>query len=267
VKDYILNTLVNHLSAPALNNLHVKLNRLTNRLRGIGNHSSMKLSGEAFCMEYVLKHYKIESIFDVGAHDGEYILNLRQRGFHGNAYAFEPHPVTYQRLEAYCQTDAKTTAFPFGLSNQKGTLTIYDRKPTKNQNGTHHASLYSDVITSLHKSDVEAIDIQLETLDEFVSSHDIKQIDLLKIDTEGHEFSIIQGGKATIESGKVKLIQFEFGQMNVVSRVFFKDFYDALSPKYRIFRLLPNNLQEIKHYDPETCEIFHYQNFLAIRKD
>jgi FkbM family methyltransferase len=266
VKDILVRLLVSAFSSPVFGGIHRKVHRLSNRLLGIGNHSSMYISGEAYCMQYILKHYTINTLFDVGAHDGEYIKTFREKGYSGKAFAFEPHPVTFNRLLAYCKNDKATTAFPFGLSSQKGSLTIYDRKPTAHQHGTHHASLYQDVIMSIHKSEIEATEIQLETLDQFIANQNIDQIDLLKIDTEGHEFSIIQGGKETLASGKVNLIQFEFGQMNVVSRVFFKDFFDALHPQYRIYRMLPNSLFEIKHYDPETCEVFHYQNFLAIKR-
>ena len=67
-------------------------------------------------------------------------------------------------------------------------------------------------------------------------------------------------------NNKISIIQFEFTQLNSTTRVFFKDFYELLSEKYKLFRLLPNGLLEIKSYNPTMQEIFGYQNFVAIMK-
>jgi hypothetical protein len=54
--------------------------------------------------------------------------------------------------------------------------------------------------------------------------------------------------------------------MNIISRVFFKDFFDVL-PNYIFYRLLPGGkLLEIKEYSPLNCEIFAFQNIIAILK-
>ena len=44
--------------------------------------------------------------------------------------------------------------------------------------------------------------------------------------------------KRDVAPGLADVVQFEFNEMNVVSRVFMKDFFDIL-PGYRLFRLLP----------------------------
>ena len=38
----------------------------------------------------------------------------------------------------------------------------------------------------------------------------------------------------------IDLIQFEFNEMNVVSRRFLSDFIELLGPRYELFRLLPD---------------------------
>ena len=54
--------------------------------------------------------------------------------------------------------------------------------------------------------------------------------------------------------------------MNVVSKSYFKNFWDLL-PNYKFYRLLPGGkFLEIKSYSPLNCEIFAYQNIVAILK-
>ena len=53
--------------------------------------------------------------------------------------------------------------------------------------------------------------------------------------------------------------------MNVISRRFFKDFWDFL-PEYDFFRLLPEGVLPLVQYVPSHCEIFAYQNIVCTRK-
>jgi hypothetical protein len=101
-------------------------------------------------------------------------------------------------------------------------------------------------------------------LDKFLKEENIDCVDLLKIDTEGNEYKVLIGVSEYIYAGKIKAIQFEFYEMNIISKVSFKDFWDLLS-KYRFYRILPGGgLIEIKNYYPLTTEIYAFQNIVAI---
>jgi hypothetical protein len=65
-----------------------------------------------------------------------------------------------------------------------------------------------------------------------------------------------------INGGNIKIIQFEFNEMNIVSRVFLKDFYQILKA-YKIYRLCETELIPLFHYD-SINEIFKFQNIIAI---
>jgi len=74
---------------------------------------------------------------------------------------------------------------------------------------------------------------------------------------------VLRGGIKTLKKKKIKAIHFEFNEMNVVSRCFFRDFWKILD-QYKFYRLLPNGMLEIRNYTPLSCEIFAYQNIVAI---
>ena len=61
------------------------------------------------------------------------------------------------------------------------------------------------------------------------------------------------------------MIQFEFNEMNVASRVFFRDFWLML-PNYEFYRLMVDGMIRIDKYDPIYCEIFAFQNIVAFRR-
>lgn len=127
--------------------------------------------------------------------------------------------------------------------------------------GSGHASLYKEVFKGMQPS---ICDVKIITIDSFCLENQITQIDLLKIDTEGNEFSILEGSKKMLSEHRIKTIHFEFGDRNVYSHVFMRDFFDILSD-YDIYRMLPYSLLKLD-YEPFFCEIFGYQNMVAVLK-
>ncbi len=178
-----------------------------------------------------------------------------------NIFAFEPHPLNYKRLLNNINAD-NFHCFNVGVGNSNGELSLYDYA---DNDGSTHASLYQEVIEDIHHGKAIEHKVKIIKLSDFVKEHNIDYIDLLKIDTEGNEMEVLLGLRDVLAEGKVGAIHFEFNEMNVVSKVFFKDYFDLL-PNYNFYRLLPNSMLEIKPYTPIDCEIFAYQNIVAIKK-
>ena len=82
------------------------------------------------------------------------------------------------------------------------------------------------------------------------------------MDIEGNEFKALEGiGKYL---NKVKIIQFEFGQANVDSRTYFRDYYEFfIKNDFLIYRITPTRLQLIKNWS-ENLEHFRVTNYLAV---
>lgn len=152
-------------------------------------------------------------------------------------------------------------AFNLGLGEKKGLVKIYDYK---DNDGSSHASLYSKVITEIHKSKAIEHDVKITTIDAFIKENKIDKINLLKIDTEGNELNVLKGAQRTLENNLIDVIHFEFNEMNVISKTFFKDFYNILRD-FTFYRMLPDGIISLGEYNPLLCEIFAYQNIVAIR--
>ncbi|HHB78798.1 MAG TPA: FkbM family methyltransferase [Saprospiraceae bacterium] len=232
-------------------------------LRGLGilNYSSHELTGESHFLSWFINNYSPKTIFDVGANKGDYSELCRKYGFIGHIYGFEPNPITYKKLKAL-ETD-KNHFFNIGFSNKPGSFELFYEK---GKDESTHATLYKESIPA-DNTKIVSCEIELKTVDQFVHEQNIKNIDLLKIDTEGNEYKILIGAKKTIEADIIRAIQIEITGINVISRVFFKDFFDLLSPKYNFFRLLPNSFLPIDEYNEFLfLELFAYQNIIAIKK-
>lgn len=118
------------------------------------------------------------------------------------------------------------------------------------------------MIEDLHHVDAVEKEITTTTLDGYAEASGIDHIHLLKIDTEGHELEVLRGASGLLQQKQIDLIQIEFNEMNVISRVFFRDFAETLSD-YRAFRLLPSGVLPINNY-PLKTELFAFQNLVFV---
>lgn len=227
---------------------------------GILNWNSDTNGEVKFLAEY-LSPLTEPIVFDVGANVGNYSESVKKICNTAQVYAFEPHPTTFNTLkQSSLIYDYK--AINCGLGNENGNVMLYDYK---NDDGSEHASLFKNVIEQIHGGESKAHEISIKKLDDLVLELNIDKIHLLKIDTEGNELSVLMGGEKSIRKGIIDVIHFEFNEMNVISRTFFKDFYDFL-PEYYFYRLMPEGFFHINAYTPKLCEIFAYQNIVCVKK-
>ncbi len=237
-------------------------------LRGMGilNYENSEISGEKFLLENLLKNAPKKSvIIDIGANIGNYAKKCMEINRNITLYAFEPHPKTFISLQKNAK-EFHFTAVNQGCGETNDMLMIYDYA---DNNGSSHASLYEDVIEKIHQSKKIATQVQIIKLDDFTSEKKIQHIYLLKIDTEGHELSVLKGAKELLNHQSIDYIQFEFNEMNTISKTFLRNFAEILS-NYKFFRLLPDGIVSIggdKGYNSYLLEIFAFQNIIAVRND
>lgn len=231
-------------------------------LRGLGilNFENSRVSGELHFLQSYLSKKKILTVLDVGANIGIYSEKIISIAPNTKIYSFEPHPDTFIKLKESSEKYG-FQSFPFGCGKENSQVLLYDYM---NNDGSPHASLYPDVIREIHGSATKQHLVNIIKLDDFVLQNNVDEIDLLKIDTEGNELNVLLGLENFIKKRKVKLIHFEFNEMNVVSRVFFKDIHTLLKNNYKFYRMLQDGLVPMAEYSTVFWEIFAYQNIVAV---
>jgi FkbM family methyltransferase len=243
--------------------LHQRLLNISLWGLGILNSENERWSGEDHFLRHLSRFIEADKsfvVFDVGANVGVYSQRLRALHPRARIFAFEPLPESFAILQRNLGPQG-VEVYNLALSDKAGAATIYTRPGET----TTHASLYSAVIEDLYHNSPHANPIETTTLDSFVAEHTIDRIGLLKLDTEGSELQILRGAQLLLDEGRIDLIQFEFNEMNVISRVFLRDFI-ALLPGYTLFRLLPDGLVPIQATPAFLNEIFAFQNIVAVRK-
>jgi hypothetical protein len=110
-------------------------------------------------------------------------------------------------------------------------------------------------------------DVRVERLDQLVASGTVElsahaEIDILKIDVEGHELPVLRGLGDLI--ARVKVIQFEFSAANLDTHSMFFDFWDFFEANgFMLYRVTPRGSMPIARY-AHTLENYRLSNILAV---
>ena len=186
----------------------------------------------------------IDNFFDVGSHYGETILLFIKYFEINNIYSFEASPINFKILNKKTKDIKKTKINIFNIALGKKKAQLVFNQSFESQSSTflnlNFNSKYlvrkkkflflkeNEYFHSKHF--VKVIDLK-----SFISDYNIKKIEILKIDTEGFDFEVIQGLQSEIK--KVKYIYFEH------------HFHDMFIKKYKFSEinnfLVKNNFKKV----------------------
>ncbi len=159
--------------------------------------------------EQLLDGCRSPVIFDIGAYHGEMGKYYRTRFPNSVVYCFEPFPEGYQTLVSGVISDTGIKTFNLGLSDASGDAEFFSNcfAPT---NTLLRAALAASETWGLGVLEENGrITAKFTTLDEFTSQHAIDRIDILKLDVQGAEHRVLQGGSRLFRDRRVKLIYSE----------------------------------------------------------
>lgn len=248
-------------------NYHI--NRLSLRGMGILNSEGEEVTGEYFFIRWLSVNANIRTVFDIGANTGNYSILLNNNIPNIHIFAYEPHPETFKILKKNTKKLTNIKIYNLGLDNKVGDSVLWDFSEDSELKSTQPtstlASNYKNVIEDFHNQKSMKYKIKTTTIEKEFKTNKLKKIDLIQIDTEGSELKILENAKNLIKNNKIRIIQFEFNEMNVYSNVFMKNYFDLLK-NYNLYRLLPNGFLPLGEYKPDKHEIFAFQNIVAINK-
>lgn len=150
-----------------------------------------------------LLNKKINVVFDVGSHKGETLQILLKNFEVENIYSFEPSLINYQNLlkkNKIKNPDTKIIFFNYGLGEKNEKKKFKQMKESssstlsKINEKTKYFKRKNLIINYGFKNDYyEETLVEIKKGISIVQEEKIKNIDFLKIDTEGHELYILKG--------------------------------------------------------------------------
>ncbi len=140
----------------------------------------------------LLKHYRINKVFDVGANIGSYANTLRKLGYHGDIISIEPLTAVYNILQNNAQKDVKwkTINIALGSKDEETYINI-----AGNSDSSSLLEMLPEHISSAPKSSyIGKEKITVRKLDTIISNYYNEDDRIfLKIDTQGFEKEVLDG--------------------------------------------------------------------------
>ena len=218
------------------------------------NNCDLNTNGELHLLQEVLPNCAV--VFDVGANVGDWAALALGINSDLNIHCFEPSVATYQTLQSRGLTGTLVLN-NLGLGSIQGDRTLHVFSDGAGTNSVYRREGINAVQSKTEQ-------IRLTTLDAYCQQAKVDQIDLLKLDVEGHELDVLKGAQAMLAKGQIKRIQFEYGGTYIDARILLKDLFDLLLPYgYKIYKIYPSSLHHDVRYD-QVLENFQYANYIAI---
>ena len=146
------------------------------------------------------------TIFDIGANEGVTTIAFSAAFPDAEIFAFEPIRATHEKLAEKTQSALRVKAFRIALGRKSGRV----RMRLKSLSVSNRIAGWRDIFKRGERVD-------MRNGDEFCAEHGIPRIDLMKIDTEGHDLEVLRGFKTMLKEGRIGLIDAEVG-MNPENR-------------------------------------------------
>jgi FkbM family methyltransferase len=193
------------------------------------------------------------SCLDVGANVGAISLMLAQRvGPFGKVLAFEPGPLTYNRLRRNISLNPSVAnvieTFNLGFSNKAGTLHW-----NEHENAKGNANL-------VETPGANTVSVEVTTIDDFFKNEAGRKLDFVKIDVESMEYEVILGGLATLRAGEPVIYYESLGVFEEYRKIpVFKLIQESLAPLGYSFWFLD------EQYNFRSADYPHYaDNTIAV---
>lgn len=172
-----------------------------------------------------LHDLNIATILDIGANAGQFALIINYLIPKAKIYSFEPILECFEKLKKTMVHIDSFRCFNLGIAEESGELLF--------EYNDFSASSSFLKMTSLAKQEfpktknTQQISVEVERLDFIAEDLDIVEPVLVKIDTQGYEDRVLNGGELTIKRSKVIIIETSFVKL-YEGQPLFDDIYTKL---------------------------------------
>jgi FkbM family methyltransferase len=137
---------------------------------------------------------KSKTIFDIGANIGTTSLFFASLNPKAKIYSFEPHPSSFKRAAENVSLNSFTNIelLNTGLGEKKEIVKLYEVN--------EHNPGMNRIIAE--EKNLPFKTIEIDSLDNICKVKGITQVDLIKLDVEGFEYSVLKGAKEIILNSK-----------------------------------------------------------------
>lgn len=196
---------------------------------------------------------------DIGANVGDWSLSLlRHAAELGRAdrlglHAFEPSAYTYGLLRQRMPATVRTNQI--ALSDSGGQRRMFVVAPGAGRNSLHQGAAEDEIGASVET-------VTAATVDGYLDAAGVARVELMKVDTEGHDLAVLYGARNAFTAHRISVVQFEYNHRWVYARCFLRDVFElAGTCGYQVGKLTPRGVEIYPGWDPDL-ETFVEGNYI-----
>ena len=194
----------------------------------------------------------IKTIVEVGSRDCLDAINLADYYEDSSVFCFECNPETINQCfinlqMAPFQIRSRINFFPFAVGSKEETRFFYKWKDKRNPGASSFLSRKRDA----HNQEQTVEKIQIKRLDDVLSGHGVKKIDLLCLDIQGFELEALRGLGNLLQEVRYIITEIPKGE----------SLYEAPNEKETMLFFHQNNFKVLK----TTRENLYEDNILLAR--
>lgn len=167
----------------------------------------------------------VNTVIDVGAHEGQSALHFHELLPNARIYSFEPLQDCFTRLNANLRDVPGFRSFNLALGDEKGTMSMHRSEYSVSSSLLKMANLHKEAFP--HSSGEALETVHVDTLDGMARELDLEDNILLKIDVQGYEAKVIMGGRNTLSRVKVIVVETSFREL-YEGQPLFREVYELL---------------------------------------
>ncbi|MGE0641496.1 MAG: FkbM family methyltransferase [Thermoanaerobaculia bacterium] len=137
-------------------------------------------------------------VIDVGAHHGWFFHCWRDWCPGAIVHAFEPTPVSYARCKELYGSEQNTFLIEAAVGSTAGSAELHLLAESEVSNSLLVPRAATWDALEYRTGSIEKVAVRILTLDEYLSSCDLEEIFLLKIDVQGFEMEVLKGAEASL---------------------------------------------------------------------
>lgn len=163
----------------------------------------------------ILQELLVENavIVEAGAFDGRDTKKLSVLFPMAKIHAFEPVPEIFQELTTQTHSHANIYRYQVALSNKIGTATFHIAENPKKIGKICQAGTIMAPKDRLQKSPIiypKTIEVQTTTIDLWAHENNIKKVDFMWLDLQGHELAVLMAAPLIVRNTSLIFLEVNF---------------------------------------------------------
>jgi FkbM family methyltransferase len=165
---------------------------------------------DAFMYETIRRHRSLKDAvcWDIGAHIGYHALAFASQG--AQVTAFEPTRANHARLQQHLERNTalapRIELVPAAVADRDGEMTLVESGDMKGQSTGSHLANATPPLKEAAYAGFESHTVRAVTIDTLILQQERRPPDIIKLDVEGAEHLVAQGGRVTLGRHKPLLL-------------------------------------------------------------